>query len=137
VDHFIRTRERILRLEEVFKLIGQPPRGAASPAAEAIVAETKATLDMIDDTAARSAARFAAMQALKHVLAARYLTLTTWSEVLRRPDLGGLLKAFVVEEGSVTLQSPELMVVSGIRERAPNKSASMGDRLTDLFDSKK
>lgn len=133
VDHFVRTRERILRIERVFKLIGQSPRAAPSQAAEAIVAETKATLDMIDDLATRSAARLAAMQALKYALAARYLTLASWSDVLRRPDLGGLLKAFVVEESDV----PGQTVASATLDGTQSKHASMGDRLTDLFDRKK
>lgn len=96
--HKSQTQEHVHRLEEVFKMIGQKPKGVACKAIEGIIEEAKQEMDEIEDEAVCDAAILASAQAVEHYEITRYGTLTTWAKELGHEDAANLLHQTLDEE---------------------------------------
>jgi ferritin-like metal-binding protein YciE len=97
-SHLKETEEQIVRLEEVFKLLGKKAVGEKCPAIEGILAEGEELMKEIKDPDTRDAAMIAAAQAVEHYEITRYGTLVSWAELLRLPDAAKLLAMTLKEE---------------------------------------
>ena len=96
--HESETEEQVTRLEQVFKSIGETPKGKTCDAIMGILDEGKEILDEYKGTAALDAGLLAAAQAVEHYEISRYGTLKTWASELGYKDAVKLLDATLKEE---------------------------------------
>lgn len=96
--HKNETQQHVQRLEEVFKMIGQKPKGVECKAIEGIIGEAQEELKEIEGKAVCDAAIIASAQAVEHYEISRYGTLTAWAKELGHNDAANLLHQTLEEE---------------------------------------
>lgn len=129
-----RARERLKRLDLVFKLAGRQPGPTSCQAMDATFREAEELLGSVEGRDTRIAALAAATQLVRHGLLARYITLASWATALGKADEGKLLLATVEEERTASL--PAINTAGTRSDKAEAKDAGMGDRLTALLGRK-
>jgi len=92
------TEQQVARLEQVFKSIGETPRGKTCDAIMGLIDEGKEIMDEYEDMPALDAGLLAAAQAVEHYEIARYGTLKCWAAELGYKDAVKLLEATLAEE---------------------------------------
>jgi ferritin-like metal-binding protein YciE len=92
------TEQHVARLEQVFKSIGETPKGKTCDAIMGILDEGKEIMDEYDEMPALDAGLLAAAQAVEHYEIARYGTLKCWAGELGYKDAVKLLDATLNEE---------------------------------------
>ncbi len=97
-QHKSETQEHVKRLEEVFKLIGQKPKGVECKAIDGIIGEAQEMMQEIEDEEVGDAAILADAQAVEHYEITRYGTLTAWAKQLGHDDAAKLLHQTLEEE---------------------------------------
>jgi ferritin-like metal-binding protein YciE len=98
--HLGETETQVKRLEDVFRLLGQDPKGATCPAIDGIIKEAEELISDCDDAEVRDAAMLASAQAVEHYEITRYGTLIAWSKQLGRDDVVPHLEKTLAEEKS-------------------------------------
>jgi ferritin-like metal-binding protein YciE len=98
--HRMETEQQVDRLEQVFELLDQQPKGKKCPGIEGILEEGKEILDEFKGTPALDAGLLAAAQAVEHYEITRYGTLIAWAEKLGLHDAVPLLQETLDEEKS-------------------------------------
>ena len=96
--HLKETEVQIERLERVFGLIGETPKGATCPAIDGIIKEANEVAGEIADKAVLDAALIASAQAVEHYEITRYGTLIAWADQLGRTEAAAILKETLDEE---------------------------------------
>jgi ferritin-like metal-binding protein YciE len=96
--HLGETKNQVKRLEQVFQLLGQPPKAVTCPAIDGIVEEADEILRDTSDPEVLDAAALAGAQAVEHYEIARYGTLIAWARQLGRNDCANLLQQTLEEE---------------------------------------
>ncbi|NDW34191.1 ferritin-like domain-containing protein [Yangia sp. PrR007] len=96
--HLEETHGHVERLEEVFRLIGEEPKGTTCPAIDGIIKEANDVAGDIADQNVLDAALAAAAQAVEHYEMTRFGTLIAWSEELGRSECAGIFKKTLEEE---------------------------------------
>lgn len=96
--HLRETEGQIARLERVFDLLGEQPKGATCPAIEGIIKEANDVAGEIADKAVLDAALIASAQAVEHYEITRYGTLIAWSNQLGRTEIAAILQETLDEE---------------------------------------
>ena len=96
--HQNETQQQVQRLEEVFKMIGQKPKGIECKAIDGIIGEAQDMMQEIEDEDVRDAAILADAQAVEHYEITRYGTLTAWAKQLGHDDAAELLHQTLEEE---------------------------------------
>src|SRR5436190_16227059 len=97
-DHLEQTQEHVKRLEEVFELFEQKPRGKKCEAMAGLIEEAQ---DMMKEQATppvMDAALIAAAQKVEHYEIATYGCLRTWAELLGKDEALDLLEETLNEE---------------------------------------
>jgi ferritin-like metal-binding protein YciE len=97
-SHLEETRQHVKRLEDVFRMAGQEPKGLDCPAIDGIIEEAQDVAGEVEDEQVLDAALAAAAQAVEHYEMSRYGTLVAWAKQLGRTDCVGLLEATLKEE---------------------------------------
>jgi ferritin-like metal-binding protein YciE len=97
--HRTQTEVQVQRLEQVFEIIGQKPKGKTCPAIEGILEEGTEVMKDYAGSPAIDAALIAAAQAVEHYEITRYGTLKRWAETLGLEDAAELLDETLQEEG--------------------------------------
>jgi ferritin-like metal-binding protein YciE len=97
-DHLHETAHHIVRLEQVFGLLGQSPMSRASDAMKALIAGADEIISAIAEDEVRDAALIAAAQRVEHYEIAAYGSARTFAERLGRPDMAALLQQTLGEE---------------------------------------
>ncbi|MEA2876726.1 MAG: hypothetical protein QOF14_1922 [Hyphomicrobiales bacterium] len=92
------TEGQVSRLEQVFKSIGEEPKGKKCDAIMGILDEGKEIMDEYKDKAALDAGLLAAAQAVEHYEISRYGTLKCWAKELGHNEAAKLLDATLTEE---------------------------------------
>ncbi len=92
------TEGHVVRLEEVFDLLGKPARGAKCDAMVGLVEEAEGQMAEIEDPETMDAALIALAQAVGHYEIARYGTLVAWAKELAHVEAAMRLKATLDEE---------------------------------------
>jgi ferritin-like metal-binding protein YciE len=92
------TEVHVTRLEEVFKIIGEPAKGVKCDAIEGILKEGASVLEDFAETVSGDAAIIAAAQAVEHYEITRYGTLRRWAKVLGMKDAQAILEQTLAEE---------------------------------------
>jgi ferritin-like metal-binding protein YciE len=96
--HMRETDGQVERLEQVFALIDETPKGKTCDAIMGIIEEGKEIVDEYKGTPALDAGLLAAAQAVEHYEISRYGTLKTWADELGYNDAVKLLDATLNEE---------------------------------------
>jgi len=97
-NHLTETEEQIVRLEEVFKIIGQKATAKKCDAMEGLIEEAKGMLEETELGVVRDAAIIAASQKIEHYEIATYGTLRQFAETLGLPEAATLLEQTLDEE---------------------------------------
>jgi ferritin-like metal-binding protein YciE len=92
------TEEQITRLERVFELIDQAPRGKNCPAMIGIVEEARDIMEKYKDSPALDAGLLSAAQAVEHYEIARYGTLIVWAQQLGMTEAATILTRTLQEK---------------------------------------
>jgi ferritin-like metal-binding protein YciE len=96
--HESQTHGHVERLENVFAMIDQTPRGKTCDAIMGLIEEGHEVMKDYKDTPALDAGLLAAAQAVEHYEISRYGTLKTWASELGLQDAADLLDATLAEE---------------------------------------
>lgn len=96
--HRTETEGQVQRLEEVFSIIGQKPKGKTCPAIDGILEEGKEMMEEYADSPALDAALISSAQAVEHYEMSRYGTLKRLAEKLDLQDAAELLDETLQEE---------------------------------------
>jgi ferritin-like metal-binding protein YciE len=96
--HRIETEGQIERLEQVFAIIEEKPKGKTCAAIVGITDEGAEIMKEYKGSPALDAGLLAAAQAVEHYEISRYGTLRTWAEELGLDDAISLLQATLQEE---------------------------------------
>jgi len=111
------TEGQVARLEQVFKLIGEAPRGKTCAAIMGILEEGQEIMKEYKGTPALDAGLLAAAQAVEHYEMSRYGTLKTWAAEL------GLDKAVRLLDQTLTEEKNTDKALTGIAESVVNQQA--------------
>ena len=92
------TEQHVARLEQIFKAIGESPKGKTCDAITGILDEGKEIMDEYKGMPALDAGLLAAAQAVEHYEISRYGTLKCWAAELGHADAVKLIDATLAEE---------------------------------------
>jgi ferritin-like metal-binding protein YciE len=116
--HLAETEKQVSRLEQVFELLGQSPKGTRCPAIDGIITEAKEIAGEIDNKKVLDAALIAAAQAVEHYEITRYGSLIAWADELGHEAVAKLLKTSLDEEKATDTK------LSSIGEKKVNLKAA-------------
>ncbi len=115
--HLTETDGQVDRLEQVFALLDETPRGKTCDAIMGIIDEGKEVMSEFKGMPAIDAGLLAAAQAVEHYEISRYGTLKTWATELGHKDAVKLLEATLKEEKNTDA------ILSQLAEAEVNKHA--------------
>ncbi|HEY7384975.1 MAG TPA: ferritin-like domain-containing protein [Beijerinckiaceae bacterium] len=116
--HLAETEKQISRLEQVFELLGQKPKGTSCPSIDGIIKEANEIASEVADKNVLDAALIAAAQAVEHYEITRYGTLIAWADELGNEAVAKLLTTTLNEEKRVDKK------LSSIAEKKVNLKAA-------------
>src|SRR5438105_13891991 len=96
--HAGETEDQVQRLQQVFKMMKQPPKGKTCPAILGLVEEGEEVMEDFEDSPALDAGLLSGAQAVEHYEISRYGTLVAWAEQLGMNQAVQLLKQTLEEE---------------------------------------
>src|SRR5205085_3137593 len=96
--HAGETEGQVQRLQQVFKMMKQPPKGKTCPAILGLVEEGEEVMEDFEDSPALDAGLLSGAQAVEHYEISRYGTLIAWAEQLGMNQAVQLLKQTLEEE---------------------------------------
>ena len=96
--HLEETKNQIRRLEQVFKMHGQPAKGTTCAAMDGILEEANDILGVANDNDVIDAAIISSAQAVEHYEITRYGTLVAFAKQLGRQDCASVLQQNLDEE---------------------------------------
>jgi ferritin-like metal-binding protein YciE len=96
--HEAETEGQVERLEQVFALIEETPRGKNCPAILGIIEEGKEVMDEYKGSPALDAGLISAAQSVEHYEISRYGTLIAWANELGLAEAASLLETTLEEE---------------------------------------
>lgn len=118
-EHLAVTQEQVSRLEQVFELMGEKPRGKKCEAMEGLVKEAESVIeDTEEGTSTRDVALIIAAQKVEHYEIAAYGGLATLAKTLGKTEIKDLLGQTLDEEK----ETDELL--TQLAENNINQSAS-------------
>jgi ferritin-like metal-binding protein YciE len=97
-EHLQQTEGQVERLEQVFKLLGQPVKGKKCDGMAGLIEEGKKTMEEDADPAVMDAALIAAAQKVEHYEIASYGCVCTYAEMLGYDQVHDLLGQNMEEE---------------------------------------
>jgi ferritin-like metal-binding protein YciE len=121
-DHLKETKIQVERLNQVFELLGEEPKGKRCPGIDGILSEGDELLGNVEGRIATNAAIVAAAQSVEHYEITRYGTLIAWAEEIGKEDIIPLLRRNLREEKAADKK------LSAVAEGRVNKGLSRGQR---------
>lgn len=98
-DHLAVTQEQVARLEQVFELLGEKPRGKKCEAMEGLVKEAQSVIeDTEEGTSTRDVGLIIGAQKIEHYEIASYGGLAQVAKTLGLEEIGNLLGETLEEE---------------------------------------
>lgn len=120
--HLAQTADHISRLEQVFELLGEPPRAKKCDAMEGIVKEGESVIeDTEEGTNTRDVALILAAQKVEHYEITTYGSLHQLAQTMGKNDIADLLAQTLQEEKDTDMLLTKI-AVSRINEEAENES---------------
>jgi ferritin-like metal-binding protein YciE len=117
-DHLEETKKQVARLDQIFKLFGQEPKGVQCPAIDGLISEADEVAGEVDDRSVLDAAIIGAAQAVEHYEMARYGTLIAWADELGRNDIVRLLTTSLNEEKAADKKLSTVALRKGVNRKA-------------------
>jgi ferritin-like metal-binding protein YciE len=117
-NHLEETNNQIGRLDQVFKKLGQSPKGTSCPAIDGLIKEADEVAGEIADKEVLDAAIVASAQAVEHYEMARYGTLIAWAEALGQDDIVRFLTTNLNEEKAADTKLNTVALRKGVNRRA-------------------
>ena len=97
-EHLVQTRQHVDRLEQIFKNLGESPKGETCEGMKGLVKEGEAMIKMKGEPEVRDAGLIAAAQRVEHYEIAGYGTVRTYAELLGDDSAVRLLERTLQEE---------------------------------------
>jgi ferritin-like metal-binding protein YciE len=117
-SHLEETRKQIERLDQVFKKLGQEPKGVDCPAIDGLIKETDHLMGEVEDKQVLDAAIVGSAQAVEHYEIARYGTIIAWAEELGHDEIVRLLNTNLNEEKAANTKLNTVAVRKGVNKKA-------------------
>ncbi len=117
-NHLEETNNQIGRLDQVFKKLGQSPKGTTCPAIDGLIKEADEVAGEIADKEVLDAAIVASAQAVEHYEMARYGTLIAWAEALGHDDIVRFLTTNLNEEKAADTKLNTVALRKGVNRKA-------------------
>lgn len=117
-NHLEETNKQIERLDQVFKKLGQKPKGTTCPAIDGLIKEADETAGEIEDKSVLDAAIVANCQAVEHYEIARYGTLIAWAESAGHDEIVRLLTTNLNEEHAANTKLNTVALRKGVNRKA-------------------
>ena len=106
--HLEQTHNHVARLEKVFEMHGETPKGVDCPAIDGIIEEANDVAGEVDNKQVLDAALISAAQAVEHYEMTRYGTLVAWAKQLGRDDCASILHQTLEEEKAADAKLNEI-----------------------------
>lgn len=97
-EHLSVTEGQVTRLEEVFNLLGETPRGKKCEAMEGLIKEAEGIMEETEEGPVRDAGIISAAQKVEHYEIASYGTLAAFANTLGEKKVAALLQETLAEE---------------------------------------
>jgi ferritin-like metal-binding protein YciE len=97
-EHLIQTRQHVDRLEQIFKQLGESPKGETCEGMKGLIKEGESMIKMKGEPEVRDAGLIAAAQRVEHYEIAGYGTVRTYAELLGDENAMRLLERTLQEE---------------------------------------
>jgi ferritin-like metal-binding protein YciE len=97
-QHLAETEEQVARLEQVFEMLGEKPKGTRCPGIDGILTEGDELLGDVEGRVPTNAAVVASAQAVEHYEITRYGTLIAWARELGKDEVVPLFEKNLREE---------------------------------------
>jgi ferritin-like metal-binding protein YciE len=97
-SHLAETKNQVARLERVFQMLNEEPKGTTCAAMDGILDEAKEVMSEIGDNIVLDAGMLSSAQAVEHYEITRYGTLVAFARRLGRQDCAKLLEETLAEE---------------------------------------
>jgi ferritin-like metal-binding protein YciE len=107
-EHLHQTEGHVNRLEEVFKMMGQPVKGRSCPAMKGILEEADEIIGEKAEPSVKDAGIIGAAQKVEHYEIASYGTVIQWAAQMGREDIKQLLGQTLDEEKETDQKLSEL-----------------------------
>jgi ferritin-like metal-binding protein YciE len=117
-NHLVETEIQVQRLEQVFELVGENPKGTRCPGIDGILSEGDELLGNVEGRSTTNAAVVASAQAVEHYEISRYGTLIAWATELGKEEVVPLLQGNLREEKAADKK------LTSIAEGRVNKGSS-------------
>ena len=97
-DHLKETEEQVSRLEQIFEMREEKPKGTKCPGINGLISEGDEITGNVSDKKVLDAAIIGAAQAVEHYEITRYGSLIAWAREMKRNDFADILQANLDEE---------------------------------------
>ena len=97
-SHLIETEGHVTRLENVFRTVGQNPKGRTCDAMKGLISEGEEIVSDIDESSLRDAGLIAAANRVEHYEIAAYGSARTFAQTLGLHEAANLLEQTLQEE---------------------------------------
>lgn len=121
-DHLKETQGQISRLEQIFEMREEKPKGTKCQGINGLISEGSSIAGNVSDSRVRDAAIIGSAQAVEHYEITRYRSLIAWAAEMGRNDFADILRENLAEEVAT---SDRLGSLGGkiINKRAAGKPA--------------
>ena len=127
--HLRETEGQVARLEQVFKMLGEPPRGKKCEGIIGIVKEGEQAMEELDEGPVLDAALIAGAQKVEHYEIASYGTVAYFAELLGQTRAKDLLGATLDEEKAAD-EKLTTLAASRVNREALVAAGSEDDRMS-------
>jgi ferritin-like metal-binding protein YciE len=117
-DHLAETNNQVARLDQVFKKLGEDPKGVKCPAIDGLIEEADEVAGEVADKDVLDAAIVGSAQAVEHYEIARYGTLIAWAESVGHNDIVRLLTSNLNEEKAADKKLSTVALRKGVNRKA-------------------
>lgn len=121
-EHLQQTKNHVERLEQIFKALGESPKGESCDGMEGLIEEGSSLMDEDMDPEAVDAGLIAAAQRVEHYEMAAYGTVRTYAKILGDTKATSLLQETLDEEKAADQR------LTGLAENINVKAAAAGSR---------
>lgn len=121
-EHLQQTQNHVERLEQIFKALGESPKGESCDGMEGLIEEGSSLMDEDMDPEAVDAGLIAAAQRVEHYEMAAYGTVRTYAKILGDTKATSLLQETLDEEKAADQR------LTGLAENINVKAAAAGSR---------
>jgi ferritin-like metal-binding protein YciE len=126
-DHLKETEGHVSRLEQIFEMQEQKPKGTKCPGINGLLTEGDELTGNVADKSVLDAAIVTSAQAVEHYEITRYGALVAWARELGRNDFADILQETLEEEKTAD-EKLNVIAEGRVNAKAGGKTAAGGTR---------